>query len=107
LSSDANQFDGSFCELALLLPNTDVDIVMFGQHPYDIARQAKPPALAAKKYAYEYHAPKQCGSGSIHIQLYKMSPIWDPQDILSAQMTPDVLIGLNAGMSMYETWHPV
>jgi len=44
---------------------------------------------------------------SIRIQLYKTSPIWDPQDIISAQMTPDVLIGLNAGMSMYETWHPV
>jgi hypothetical protein len=36
-----------------------------------------------------------------------MSSIWDPQDILSCGMTPDVLIGLNAGMSMYKTWHPV
>jgi len=96
-----------FGELALLLPYTDLDIVMFGQRAYDIAQQAKPPALAAQKYVYEYNAPKQCGSGSIRIQLYKTSPIWDPRDILSRQMIPDVLIGLNAGMSMYETWHPI
>jgi len=38
-----------FGELALLLPNTDVDIVMFGRCPYDIACQAKPRALAAQK----------------------------------------------------------
>ena len=79
---------------------------MFGQRAYDVARQAKSPALAAQKYAYEYRAPKKCGSGSIRIQLYKISPTWDPLDILSSEMTPDVLIGLNAGMSMYETWRP-
>lgn len=94
----ANPFDGSFGELALLLPNTDVDIMAFGQRVYDIAQQAKPPALAAQKYVYEYQAPKQCGLGSIRIQLYKMFPIWDPLDILSQEMTPDVLIGLNAGL---------
>jgi len=101
-------FDYSFGELALLLPNTDIDILMFGKCPYDIARQAKPRALAAQNYAYEYRAPDQCGSGSIRIQLYKKSPIWDPVDILSQQMIPDVIIALNAGMSTYiETWGPV
>lgn len=106
-SFGTNLFDGSFSELALLLPNTDVDIMMFGQRVYDITQHAKPPALAAQEYVCEYQAPKQCGSGSIRIQLYKMSPIWDPLDILSREMTPDVLIGLNAGISMYETWNPV
>jgi len=101
-------FDHSFGELALLLPNTDIDILMFGKCPYDIARQAKPHALAVQKYAYEYRAPDQCGSGSIRIQLYKTSPIWDPVDILPQQLIPDVIIGLNAGMSTYiETWGPV
>ena len=105
---DSHLFDYSFGELALLLPNTDIDILMFGKCPYDIARQAKPHALAAQKYAYEYQAPDQCGSGSIRIQLYKGSPIWDPVDILPQKMIPDVLIGLNAGMSTYmETWGPV
>lgn len=80
---------------------------MFGQRAYDIGQQAKPPALGAQKYAYEYRAPEKCGSGSIRIQLYKMSPIWEPRDILSREMTPDVLIGLDAGISMYEAWHPV
>jgi len=53
---------------------------MFGKCLYDIANQAKSHALAAQKYAYEYRAPDQCGSGSIRIQLYKTSPIWDPVD---------------------------
>jgi hypothetical protein len=106
-SFDANLFGGSFGELALLLPNTDVDIVMFGQCAHNMAHRAHPPALAAQKYAYEYRAPEHCGSGSIRIQLYKMSPIWDPIDILSRKMIPDVLIGLNAGMSLFDTWHPV
>ena len=101
-------FDYSFGELALLLPNTDIDIVMFGKCPYDIARQAKPHTLAAQKYAYEYRASDQCGSGSIRIQLYKTSPIWDPVDVLPQKLIPDVIIALNAGMSTYiETWGPV
>ena len=105
---DSHLFDYSFGELALLLPNTDIDITMFGKCPYDIARQAKPHALAAQKYAYEYQAPDQYGSGSIRIQLYKTSPIWDPVDILQQQMIPDVIIALNAGLSTYiETWGPV
>jgi hypothetical protein len=105
---DFHLFDYSFGELALLLPNTDIDIMMFGKCPYDIAHQAKPHALAAQKYAYEYRAPDQCGSGSIRIQLYKASQIWDPMDVLPQQMIPDVMIGLNAGMSTYlETWGPV
>ena len=97
----------SFGELALLLPNTDIDIIAFGQYPYDRARAAKPSSLAAQEYVYEYRAPEQCGSGSIRIQLYKTSPIWDPLDILARKMVPDVLIALNAGMSTYETWAPV
>jgi hypothetical protein len=96
--------DGSFGELALLFPNTDIDIIAFGQYPYDRAREAKPGTLAAREYAYEYRAPERCGSGSIRIQLYKTSPLWDPLDIVSRNMIPDVLIGLNAGMSTYETW---
>ena len=106
-SFDTHPLDGSFGELALLFPNTDIDIVTFGQYPYDRAREAKPNALAAREYVYEYQAPEQCGSGSIRIQLYKTSPIWDPADILSRKMIPDVLIGLNACMSTYETWQPV
>ena len=106
-SFDTHPLDDSFGELALLFPNTDIDIIAFGQYPYDRAREAKPNALAAREYVYEYRAPDQCGSGSIRIQLYKTSPIWDPVDILSRKMIPDVLIGLNSGMSTYETWQPV
>lgn len=104
---DTHPLDCSFGELALLFPNTDINIIAFGQYPYDRAREAKPHAVAAREYAYEYRAPEGCGSGSIRIQLYKASPIWDPLDIIPRKMIPDVLIGLNAGMTTYETWHPV
>ena len=104
---DTHPLDGSFGELALLFPNTDIDIIAFGQYPYDRAREAKPHAVAAREYVYEYQAPERCGSGSIRIQFYKASPIWDPLDIIPRKMIPDVLIGLNAGMATYETWHPV
>lgn len=104
---DTHPLDDSFGELALLFPDTDIDIIAFGQYPYDRARGAKPSALAAQEYAYEYRAPEQCGAGSIRIQLYKTSPIWDPLDIVPRKMIPDVLIGLNAGMTTYKTWQPV
>jgi len=105
---DSQFFDYSFGELTLLLPYTDIDILIFGKCPYDIASQAKSHALAAQKYAYKYRAPDQCGSGSIRIQLYKTSPIWDSVDVLPQQLIPDVIIGLNAGMSTYiESWGPV
>jgi hypothetical protein len=79
---DTHLLDGSFGELALLFPNTDIDIIAFGQYSCDRAHEAKPRALAAREYVYEYRAPERCGSGSIRIQLYKTSPIWDPLDIL-------------------------
>lgn len=104
---DINLPDHSFGELALLFPNTDIDIVMFGSSAHNVTLRAKPSAIAAQKYAYEFRAPEQCGSGSIRIQLYKESAIWDPIDILSRKMIPDVLIGLNAGISTFATWHPV
>jgi hypothetical protein len=103
---DINLPDHSFGELALLFPNTDIDIVMFGSSAYNVTRQARPSAIAAQKYAYEFRAPEQCGSGSIRIQLYKESAIWDPIDILPRKMIPDALIGLNAGMSTFATWRP-
>jgi hypothetical protein len=54
--------DHSFGELALLFPNTDINIVMFGSSAYNITHQAKPSTIAAQKYAYEFHAPEQSGS---------------------------------------------
>jgi hypothetical protein len=82
-------------------------MIAFGKYLYERAREAKPSALAAREYVYEYRAPEQCGSGSVRIQFYKTSPIWDPIDILSRKMIPDVLIGLNSGMTTYQTWIPV
>ena len=82
-------------------------MLMFGASAYNVARQAKPFAIAAREYPYEYRAPESCGSGLIRIQFYKESATWDPIAVLSRNMNPDVLIGLNAGMSTFDKWHPV
>jgi hypothetical protein len=101
-------FHLSFGELALLLPHTDIDMVVFGASAYKLGQEAKASSLAARQYVYEFRAPEQCGLGSIRIQLYKESAIWEPIDVLSRKkMVPDVLIGLNTGISSFKTWWPV
>jgi hypothetical protein len=100
-------FDHSFGELALLLPNMEIDMVVFGASAYKLSQNAEPSSIAAREYAYEFRAPEQCGSGSIRIQLHKDSAIWDPIDIVSRKMIPDVVIGLNTGISSFKTWWPV
>lgn len=104
---DLNMFYYSFGELALLFPNTDIDMVMYGSSAYKIVQRAKPPAIAARQYVYEFSAPKECGSGSIRIQLYDESEIWDGPHISSYEMIPDALIALNAGISTFGTWRSV
>jgi len=54
--------DHSISELALLFPNMDINIVTFGSSAYNITCQAKPSAIAAQKYSYEFCAPEQSGS---------------------------------------------
>ena len=101
-------FHLSFGELALLLPHTDIDMVVFGASAYKLGQEAAASSLAARQYAYEFRAPEQCGSGSIRIQLYKESAMWEPIDVLwREKMVPDVLIGLNAGVSSFRAWWPV
>jgi hypothetical protein len=80
---DANIFNGSFGELCLLIPSTDIDIVVFGPSVYKISQNAKPSSIAARKYAYKYCGPDQCGSGSIRIQLYKEAAMCDPNEIIT------------------------
>ncbi|TDL16733.1 hypothetical protein BD410DRAFT_822787 [Rickenella mellea] len=96
-----------FGELAILLPNTDVEMVMFGQRAYELVSKAKPLALASKEYVFEYQAPAEYGSGSLRIRLDKTAPYWDPTTLLPNKLRPDVILGLNAGISTYEQWRMV
>ncbi|TDL17379.1 hypothetical protein BD410DRAFT_754422, partial [Rickenella mellea] len=98
-----------FGELALLLPNTDVELIMFGQRAYQLTTLAKPPALASRDYVFEYTAPAECGAGSVRIRLDKTSDYWDPATIMfdHPHPFPDAFIGLNSGISAHKQWAPV
>ncbi|TDL26530.1 hypothetical protein BD410DRAFT_524864 [Rickenella mellea] len=96
-----------FGELALLLPNTDIEIVMFGPSLYDIVKKAKSRSLASREFVYEYRAPDECGSGSVRIRLHKKSALWDPVEDFSRVPMPDVIIGLDSGISSYPSWHNI
>ncbi|TDL15667.1 hypothetical protein BD410DRAFT_853351, partial [Rickenella mellea] len=98
-----------FGELAVLLPNTDVELILFGQRAYQLTTLAKPPSLASGDYVFTYTAPPEYGSGTLRIRLDKTGPFWDPTTLLSDRPYPypDALIGLNAGISCHEQWRPV
>ena len=100
-----------FGELALLLPNTDIDLILFGEGVTKLLEQArrKPSCLASKPITYTYTAQKAAGSGCIHITLSKAGPYWpgNAADIAHLRSNkPDALIAMNAGLSTYPEWQP-
>jgi len=100
-----------FGELALLLPNTDIDLILFGQGVTSLLAQArrKPSCLASKPFVYSYTTEKAAGSGSIRITLSKAGPYWpgDAADIARLRSNkPDAMIAMNAGLSTYPEWQP-
>ncbi|KAJ7601124.1 hypothetical protein C8J56DRAFT_768378 [Mycena floridula] len=105
-----------FSELALLLPNHDIKMVLFGHGVEKLITEAKkhPNSLVAKASntnpIFAYDAPPECGSGKISIYIYRASPTWHPRDQLGSSSpfgTPDALIACNAGLGSYQGWHPV
>ncbi|THH03889.1 hypothetical protein EW146_g10322, partial [Bondarzewia mesenterica] len=100
----------AYGELALLFPNTDLDLVMFGQRAYDSVRRAKRArhllSSPEEPCVFQYTAPASCGSGTLRIGLHGSSANYDPSSY-STIPRPDAIIGLNAGMSSYPAWLPV
>ncbi|TDL23627.1 hypothetical protein BD410DRAFT_142917 [Rickenella mellea] len=68
-SEDEVDYLPIFGELALLLPDTNIEMVVMGLQISDILKKAKPSSLASRRYCYEYKAPVECGGGSIRIRL--------------------------------------
>jgi hypothetical protein len=56
--------DRSFGELALLSSNMEIDMAEFGASAYKLAQNFNPSSIAARKYAYEFHAPESAGRPS-------------------------------------------
>jgi hypothetical protein len=96
-----------FSELALLLPNTDITMVIFGQAVFDLVRVAKKEklgSLATRDIVWSYNAPKKSGGGSIEIKLHSHQASWTRETVLINQNKPDAMIGCNAGIFSYAGW---
>lgn len=92
--------------MALLLPNTDIQFVIFGKAGYDLvnlARKEYPGSIATKEIVWSYTAPRQCGGGAIKIQIHSVDEIWD-RNVAQSCSAPDVMVGMNAGILAYRTW---
>jgi hypothetical protein len=101
----------SFGELALLLPNTDLNLVLFGPGVANILKKAKedPLCLAAQPVVFKYTAPKVSGGGSIRISLWPRGSFWDESALARDGLKrPDAMVACNAGLSTYpQSWMPV
>ncbi|KAF9443141.1 hypothetical protein P691DRAFT_809413 [Macrolepiota fuliginosa MF-IS2] len=95
-----------FGELALLIPNTDIDLVMFGPGVFRVLIDADEDedCLASQPYAYTYTAPDACGGSTIRISLSDSGPIWGDHAIHTASNRPDAMIALNANLGGYDQW---
>lgn len=97
-----------FGELALLLPNTDLGLVMFGPGAADVLERAQknPLCLAAQPVVFKYTAPKVSGGGSICISLGRACA-WAEADLARHGLQrPDALVACNAGLTTYPEWKP-
>lgn len=95
-----------FGELALLIPNTDIDLVMFGPGVFRllIDAQEDEDCLASQPYAYSYKAPDVSGGSTIRISLSDTGPIWGDHEIHTSSSRPDAMVALNANLSGYGPW---
>ncbi|KAJ7258375.1 hypothetical protein B0H12DRAFT_442969 [Mycena haematopus] len=106
-----------FSELALLLPNTHINLTAFSPAAHVLLKRAKqryPRSIAAREGpVWEYTAPRLTGGGSIAISLYQAPPIppfngvWQNSVLEHAPKKPDALVALNAGILSYSTWYEV
>ncbi|KZP24589.1 hypothetical protein FIBSPDRAFT_918746 [Athelia psychrophila] len=98
-----------FSELALLLPNTDIELLIFGKPAHDLAHKARkshPGSIASNDIVWSYTAPLECGGGSINIRLYSKAENWTRSALGATKLehVPDAMVGLNAGILNYRSW---
>ncbi|GLB39896.1 putative MYND finger [Lyophyllum shimeji] len=99
-----------FGELALLFPNTDLDLVFFGPGVAKLLEKAHSnhSCLASRPFVYMYKAPKVSGSGTIRIELSRSGAFYDGANMSSLRkQRPDAIIALDAGLCAYPEWRSV
>ena len=97
-------WDYRYGELALLLPNTDLEIIFFGPGVTAILQRARgrPSCLANEENPYEYTAPTVSGGGTMKISLSEEGSFWGAnRRRRSRHPAPDALIACNAGLGAY------
>ncbi|KAF8963784.1 hypothetical protein BDZ97DRAFT_1819194 [Flammula alnicola] len=67
-----------FAKLALLFPNTDIELVLFGPGVIRILQDAsrKPDCLVNKPTVFEYTAPEVSGGGTVRVSFSYEGPFW-------------------------------
>jgi hypothetical protein len=89
----------SFSELALLLPQHDLALHLFGPSVQRLHNAAAPRGLPAPVFAYA--APHALGGGTLALYLRGAARMWTRAD---AREAPDALLACNAGLAVYAAW---
>lgn len=89
-----------------MIPNTDIELVMFGPGVFRVLMDAEDDedCLASQPYAYTYTAPDASGGSTVRISLSDSGPIWGDQEIHIPAKRPDAMISLNANFGSYDQW---
>lgn len=102
---------GSFSELALLLPYTDIKLTFFGYAVHTIVQKANRKSIAAKakrnEPVYTYQSPASMGQSTLAIYLDGDHENWEPRFISITNNLPDAVVALNAGLLSYKAWASV
>lgn len=102
---------GSFSELSLLLPHTDIKLMFFGYAVKAIVQKAKKKSIAAKanrnEPVYTYKSPASMGQSTIAMYLDGEHENWDPRFASITDNLPDAIVALNAGLLSYKAWASV
>ncbi|KXN82696.1 Zinc finger MYND domain-containing protein 15 [Leucoagaricus sp. SymC.cos] len=95
-----------FGELALLIPNTDIELVLFGPGVFRLLMEAEQDedCLASQPYVHTYTAPDASGGSTLRISLSDSGPIWGDHEIHTPCNRPDAMIALNANLAGYDQW---
>ncbi|KAF7356573.1 Zinc finger MYND domain-containing protein 15 [Mycena venus] len=96
-----------FGELALLFPNTDLDLVIFGETTGHALRRAKGRGIKAHRpCVFDYTAPTACGGGTIRVFIDTGNPTYYCPSRERSEH-PDVIVALNAGLGSCISWQHV
>jgi hypothetical protein len=89
-----------------LVPNTDIDLVLFGPGVFRLLMEAEmdEDCLASQPYVHTYSAPDASGGSTLRISLSDTGPIWGDHEIHTPENRPDAMIALNANLGGYDQW---